>query len=77
MPTAIKMWEVAGKELRTLQDATLADSHVEAELETWLVANPSTPCSKCKQSIAGSASVIPKTLSASSRNSVNSIEPPP
>jgi RecB family endonuclease NucS len=40
MPTAIKIWEVAGKELRSVPDSALGDNHVEAELESWIATNP-------------------------------------
>jgi hypothetical protein len=40
MPTAIKMWEVAENSLRPIADAALSESRVEADLETWIAANP-------------------------------------
>jgi hypothetical protein len=39
MPTAIKMWEVAERTLRPIGDAALSDSHIEADLETWIAAD--------------------------------------
>lgn len=36
MATVIRLWEVQGQALKPLQEASLADSHVESELETWI-----------------------------------------
>lgn len=36
MATVIRLWEVQGQGLKPLQEASLAESHVEAELETWI-----------------------------------------
>jgi hypothetical protein len=38
--TTIKVWEIVGSDLMPAKGDSLAASHVEAELETWIAKNP-------------------------------------
>ncbi len=40
MPTLIKVWEVKGKKLVSVEDVSLADTHHETELEDWIASDP-------------------------------------
>ena len=40
MPTAIKIWEIAGQQLKPVGESNLSAAHVESELETWICQNP-------------------------------------
>ncbi len=39
MPTAIKIWEISGQQLKPVEDSNLSVAHVESELETWICRN--------------------------------------
>ncbi|MEK7404979.1 MAG: endonuclease NucS domain-containing protein [Acidobacteriota bacterium] len=39
MPTAIKIWEISGEQLKPVEDSNLSVAHVESELETWICRN--------------------------------------
>jgi hypothetical protein len=40
MATTIRVWEIVGDDLKPAERDSLAASHVEAELETWIAKNP-------------------------------------
>jgi hypothetical protein len=40
MATTIKIWEIAGGDLKPAESESFAAAHVEAELETWISKNP-------------------------------------
>jgi hypothetical protein len=40
MGTEIKIWEVVNDRLTPMQDTSLAENHLEKELETWILENP-------------------------------------
>lgn len=42
MATEIKIWQIAGKGLRVVEDTRLASQHLESDLETWIAEAPDT-----------------------------------
>lgn len=40
MATEIKIWEIVGNKIAPLKEASLADSHRESDLETWITEKP-------------------------------------